>query len=79
MDIRLTTAKQRFPSRSGAIEERAAEDEEFRDLCWDFHDAHAAQLHWKHSTEPNHEERCAEYLTLADDLAREIASALDTA
>ncbi|WP_271893964.1 hypothetical protein [Candidatus Phyllobacterium onerii] len=79
MDVRLMAAKLRFPSRSRAIEERAARDEEFRDLCTDFRDAQAAQLHWERSTEPERDERSAEYLALVDDLAREIASALDKA
>ena len=62
MDVRLMAAKRRFPFRSQAIEERAAGDEEFRDLCTDFADALAAQRRWEQSTDPEHDERSTEYL-----------------
>lgn len=79
MDVGLMAAKRRFPFRSQAIEERAARDEGFRDLCTDFADAQVAQRRWEQSTDPEHDERSAEYLALVDDLAREIEGALDTA
>ncbi|MBB3237407.1 hypothetical protein [Phyllobacterium endophyticum] len=79
MDKGVAAAKRRFPARSAAIEERAAHDEEFRDLCIDFGDAEAELLRWQQSNDEKREERCAEYLELVVDLAKEIRAALGTA
>jgi phage host-nuclease inhibitor protein Gam len=79
MDQSAFAAERRFPSRKQAIEERAARDEEFRDLCIDFADAEAELQRWEQSINPKREERCAEYAELVNDLAREIEAALDTA
>jgi len=79
MDKGVVAAKRRFPFRGQAIEERAARDEVFRDLCIDFADAEAELQRWEHSTDQKREQRCAEYQELVDDLAREIETALDTA
>jgi hypothetical protein len=79
MDKGLVAAKRRYPFRGQAIDERAARDEEFRDLCTDFADAEAELQRWEHSMDPKREQRCTEYLELMTDLAREIEAALDTA
>ena len=79
MDKGTVAAKRRFPFRGHAIEERAARDEEFRDLCNDFSDAGAELRRWEQSTDPKREQRCAEYLELVTDLAREIEEVLDRA
>ena len=79
MDTGAVAAKRRFPDRSEAIDERAAHDEAFRDLCIDFGDAQAELERWRQSPDEKREERCAEYLELVVDLAREIEAALDTA
>jgi hypothetical protein len=79
MDQGAYAAERRFPARKQAIEELAARDEEFRDLCIDFADAEAELQRWEQSTDPKREERCAEYAELVDDLAREIEAALDAA
>ncbi len=79
MDRGVYAAERRFPTRKQAIEDLAARDEEFRDLCIDFVDAEAELQRWEHSTGPKHEERCAEYAELVNDLAREIEVALDAA
>lgn len=79
MDKGVVAATRRFPFKGVAIEERAARDGEFRDLCTDFADAETELLRWEQSTEPKRDERCAEYQELVADLAREIAASLDTA
>lgn len=79
MNNGVVAARRRFPFRGQAIEERAARDEQFRDLCTDFADAAAELLRWEQSREPKRDERFAEYQELVNDLAREIAAALDTA
>jgi hypothetical protein len=79
MDQGAYAAERRFPARKQAIEELAARDEEFRDLCVDFGDAEAELERWENSTGPKREERCAEYAELVNDLAREIEAALDAA
>ena len=79
MDKGVVAATRRFPFQGMAIKERAARDEEFRDLCTDFADAEIELLRWEQSTELKRDERCAEYQELVTDLAREIVAALDTA
>ncbi|NTS32939.1 hypothetical protein SAMN05428967_3755 [Phyllobacterium sp. YR620] len=79
MDRGVVAAKRRFPFRGQAIEERAARDDEFRELCADFADAEVELCRWEQSTEPKRNERYAEYLQLVDDLASEIGAALDRA
>lgn len=79
MDQAVTVAKHHFPTRGQAIEERAARDEEFRDLCVDLADAEAELQRWEQLTGPKCLERRAEYAELVRDLAREIELALNTA
>jgi hypothetical protein len=79
MDQGTYAAERRFPARKQTIEELAARDEGFRDLCVDFADAEAELQRWEKSTGPKREERCAEYAELVGDLAREIEAALDAA
>ncbi|CAN7418061.1 hypothetical protein LJR231_002679 [Phyllobacterium sp. LjRoot231] len=79
MDQGASAVERRFPTRKQAIEELAARDEEFRDLCIDFADAEAELHRWENATGPKRGERCAEYAELVNDLAREIEAALDAA
>lgn len=79
MDKGVVAATRRFPFQGMAIKERAARDEEFRDLCTDFGDAEEALRRWEQSTDPKSALRCAEYVELVGDLAREIEVALERA
>ncbi|MEK1889270.1 MAG: hypothetical protein AAAB35_17245 [Phyllobacterium sp.] len=79
MDRGVVAARRRFPFQGQAIEERAARDDEFRELCTDFADAQAELRRWEQSSDPRRDERCSEYLQLVDDLASEIEIALERA
>jgi hypothetical protein len=70
---------QRFPAHQQAIEALAARDEDFRSLCADFAEAQAALRRWEEPSSAVREKRRAEYQTLVEELAGEIASALDAA
>jgi hypothetical protein len=75
----LDSVKRRFAARWRAIEELALRDDDFRSLCVDLADAEAAAVKWEHSASPKRDQRRAEYLELARDLASEIEAALDAA
>jgi hypothetical protein len=77
MDHGVLIAIQRFPARQRAIEELAARDEDFRSLCADFAEAQAALRRWEEPPSAIREKRRSEYQTLVEELAGEIAGALD--
>jgi hypothetical protein len=77
MDRSVLPAIARFPDRGHAIEKLARADEDFRSLCADLAAAEAAFVHWKRSSSPVREARCAEYRDLVRDLAAEIEATLD--
>ncbi|MDP9813123.1 hypothetical protein J2W42_005994 [Rhizobium tibeticum] len=66
-----------FKERATLIEQLAARDEGFRDLCDDFLTAHDEKLQWERSSAPERGERIAEYQELMDILRTEIAQALE--
>ncbi|RDJ02737.1 hypothetical protein [Rhizobium grahamii] len=69
--------KSSFKERAKVIEELAAHNEGFRDLCDDFLTAHDEKLQWERSSAQERGERIAEYQELMDILRTEIAQALD--
>jgi uncharacterized protein YdcH (DUF465 family) len=71
--------KQSFPSRASLIDELAARDENFRDLCDDFATADHVRLNLEQSSGPDRNERLAEYVELVNSLRDEIETALDNA
>jgi hypothetical protein len=77
MDEDTQVAVRRFPDRSRAINDRAARDERFRDMCTDLATAEAELQKWSTSADPRRERRIAEYSVLVDELAREIETTLD--
>ncbi len=79
MDQEVLVAIQRFPARQQAIEALAARDEDFRSLCADFADAQAALRRWEEPPSAVREKLRSEYQTLVEELAGEIAAALDAA
>jgi hypothetical protein len=79
MDHGVLIAIQRFPARQQAIEALAARDEDFRSLCADFAEAQAALCRWGEPSSAVRENLRSEYQTLVEELAGEIAGALDTA
>ncbi|WP_086998484.1 hypothetical protein [Rhizobium sullae] len=68
-----------FQQRAKVIEELAARNEEFRDLCDDFEIANNEEMQWEQSTAPERDERVAEYQELVDSLRTEIEQSLDRA
>ncbi|WP_426128284.1 hypothetical protein [Pararhizobium sp. PWRC1-1] len=72
-------AKQCFPTRARLIDELAARDESFRDLCHDFATADELRLSWETALAPDRYERHAELVELVDSLRSEIEVALDDA
>ncbi|WP_275782503.1 hypothetical protein [Pararhizobium gei] len=74
-----TAAIRHFPDRSRAIADLVVRDESFRDMCADFAMAQAELQKWRASTEPFRERRIGEYGILVEELAAEIAAALDAA
>lgn len=72
-------AKQCFPSRSSLIDELAARDENFRDLCDDFATADHVRLNLEKETGADRDERLSEYVELVNSLRDEIETALDNA
>lgn len=77
MDQSLLAAIARFPDRGRVIQELAAADEEFRDLCADLRDAESALAGWEQSQSSVRDERCAEYRGLVAGLSDEIEFELD--
>ena len=76
MNEGVLAAVRRFPKRQRAIERLVANDESFESLCADLVDAETALAGWQASTAAAHEERCAEYGSIVEDLAREIEMVL---
>jgi len=68
-----------FKERAKVVEELAARNEGFRDLCDDFLTAHDEKLQWEGSSAPERGERIAEYQELIDSMRIEIEQALDRA
>ena len=79
MNQDIAAAVRRFPSRRKVIEEFAARNAEFLSLCTDLADAEAALHRWENMVDPKRDERVAEYLALADDLAIEVGEVLNSA
>jgi len=71
--------KSSFRERAKVIEELAARNEGFRDLCDDFLTAHDEKEQWERSPDPERGERIAEYQELIDGMRIEIEQALDRA
>jgi acyl-CoA reductase-like NAD-dependent aldehyde dehydrogenase len=71
--------KNSFKTRAKVIEQLAARDEGFRDMCDDFQTAHDEKLQWERSSAPERGERIAEYQELMEILRTEIAQALESA
>ncbi|MBB3564356.1 uncharacterized protein Yka (UPF0111/DUF47 family) [Rhizobium sp. BK512] len=69
--------KSSFKERAKVIEELAARNEGFRDLCDDFLTAHEEKLQWERSSAPERGERIDEYQELIDSMRIEIEQALD--
>ena len=61
------------------IEELAAREEGFCDMCDDFLTAHDEKLQWERSTAPERDERIGEYQELIDNLRTEIEQAVTRA
>lgn len=79
MGYDVGVAKQYFPSRASLIDELAARDESFRDLCYDFATAEELRLSWETASASERNERHAEFVVLVDSLRIEIEQALDNA
>ncbi|SEI20516.1 hypothetical protein SAMN05216228_10587 [Rhizobium tibeticum] len=71
--------KSAFNERAKVVEELAACNEGFRDLCDDFEIANDEELRWEQSTAPERDERLAEYRELIDSMRTEIEQSLDRA
>ncbi|PLT91374.1 hypothetical protein BMJ34_25760 [Sinorhizobium medicae] len=76
-DVAFT--KRCFPARVGLIDNLAARNESFRDLCYDFATAEEVRLAWETASGPEKDERHAESVELVDCLRSEIEAALDDA
>jgi len=68
-----------FGERAKVIEELAARNEGFRDLCDDFLTAHDEKAQWERSSDRERGERISEYQELIDSMRIEIEQALDRA
>lgn len=79
MGYGLTFAKNQFATRAALIDELAARDENFRDLCDDFATANELRLSYEIACGPERDERHAEYVDLVDSLRIEIEAALNNA
>jgi hypothetical protein len=65
--------------RREEIRQLSARNESFRDLCEDFAIAEAALRRWETSSDPDRDQRCAEYSQLVGELRKEVEAALDWA
>jgi hypothetical protein len=79
MDEGVAAARLQFPARVEAIDELAARDNVFCEICRDFAEAREELASWEASSDPNRDERCAEYRELVAGLGKEIEDALDNA
>lgn len=71
--------KSSFKEHAKVIEELAAHDEGFCDMCDDFLTANDEKLQWERSSAPERDERIGEYRDLMDSLRTEIEQAVDRA
>jgi hypothetical protein len=71
--------KRAFEKRDKVIDELAARNEGFRDLCDDFEIANNEEERWRQSTAPERDERIAEYKELIEIMRIEIEQALEAA
>lgn len=79
MDDGIAAVRLQFPDRVEAIDERASWDSVFREICRDFAEAQAEMAKWQASSDPQRDERCAEYRELIAGLGKEIEDILDKA
>lgn len=79
MGYDVAFAKRCFPARASLIDELAARDGSFRDLCYDFATAEEVRVTWETASGPERDERHAECVELLDSLRTEIETALDNA
>jgi hypothetical protein len=79
MDEGVAAVRQQFPVRAEAIDELASWDNEFCEICSDFAEAQTELAKWEASSDPNGDQRCAEYRELIAGLGKEIEDALDKA
>ncbi|EJL52841.1 hypothetical protein PMI09_03745 [Rhizobium sp. CF122] len=68
-----------FKEHAKVIEELAARDEGFCDMCDDFLTAHDEKLQWERSSAPECDERIGEYEELIEGLRIEIEQAVNSA
>jgi hypothetical protein len=68
--------KRAFPGCARAIDELAARNESFHELCHDFSLASVLMEDWKVSSAPERNERYAEVAELVESLGKEIEAAL---
>lgn len=68
MGYDVAFAKRCFPARASLIDELAARDGSFRDLCYDFATAEEVRLTWETASGPERDERHAECVELLDGL-----------
>ncbi|OWW04595.1 hypothetical protein ATY81_00990 [Rhizobium sp. R72] len=76
MENGVAFVKSCFRERTKAIEELAPRNEGFRDLCDDFLTAHEEKLQWERSSDPERDERIAEYQELINSMRIEIEQTL---
>lgn len=79
MDKGVLAAIRRFPDRSLQIRRLALADGTFRSLCGDFGEAEEALAHWSQTSSPQAALRQSEYRGLMEELAFEIAAAVEVA
>ncbi|KQV83545.1 hypothetical protein [Rhizobium sp. Root1220] len=75
----LEFVKRAFEKRDKVIDELAARNEGFRDLCDDFEIAVNEEERWEQSTAQERDERIAEYKELIEIMRMEIEQALEAA
>ncbi|MEK1893205.1 MAG: hypothetical protein AAAB20_08000 [Rhizobium sp.] len=71
--------KSSYKEHAKVIEELAAREEGFRDMCDDFLTAHDEKLQWERLSAPERDERIGEYQELIDNLRTEIVQAVNRA
>ncbi|WP_160008469.1 hypothetical protein [Rhizobium sp. 18055] len=72
-------AKSCFPNRATLINDLAARDGDFRELCNDFATADALRVYWETSSDLKRHARHAEAVELLENLRAEIRGVLDNA
>ncbi len=79
MDEGVAAVRLHFPDRAEAIDDLASWDTVFCEICRDFAEAQMELANWQVSSDPNRDQRSAEYRELIAGLGTEIEDALDTA